>query len=108
MLSVSSNGDLALLKDNVVSSVPFSGGSPRSLVENALDADWSPDGRNLAVVRRLGKMNVLEYPVGRVLYQTPNSLGSPRVSPQGDAVAFFEYDAEKRSVVLVRSAGEKK
>ena len=108
MLSVSSNGDLALLKDNVVSSVPFSGGSPRPLVENALDADWSPDGRSLAVVRRLGTMNVLEYPAGRVLYKSPNDLGSPRVSPKGDAVALFEYDAEKRSVVLIRSGGESK
>jgi len=100
LLSVSSNGDLALLKDNVVSSVPFSGGAPRALVENAQDADWSPDGRSLAVIRRVGNMNVVEYPAGRVIYQTPNGLGSPRVSPKGDAVAVFEYDAEKRSVVV--------
>src|SRR6185312_7979374 len=31
LLSVSVNGDLALLKDGVVSSVPFSGGAPRPL-----------------------------------------------------------------------------
>src|SRR5258705_7714566 len=105
LLSVSSGGDLALLRNGVVSSVPFSGGAPRALVENATDADWSPDGRSLAVVRRIGSMNVLEYPVGRVLYQTPNSLGSPRVSPKGDAVAVFEFDAVKRSVVLLRPTG---
>ena len=108
LLSVSSNGDLALLKDNVVSSVPFSGGAPRALVENAQDADWSPDGRSLAVIRRVGNMNVVEYPAGRVIYQTPNGLGSPRVSPKGDAVAVFEYDAEKRSVVVLRPGQERK
>ena len=108
LLSVSSTGDLALLKDGVVSSVPFSGGSPRPLVENALDADWSPDGRSLAVVRRTGTMTSVEYPAGRVIYHTPNSLGSPRVSPDGDSVAVFEFDAEKRSVVLLRAGQERK
>jgi serine/threonine protein kinase len=108
LLSVSSNGDLALLKDNVVSSVPFSGGAPRPLVENAIDADWAPDGRSLAVVRRAGSMYVVEYPAGRELYKTPNSLGSPRVSPAGDAVAVVEFDAEKRSILLVPTSGPHK
>ena len=43
VLSVSVNGDLALLKDGTISSVPFSGGAPRPLIDNAIDADWSPD-----------------------------------------------------------------
>ncbi len=107
LLSVSTNGDLALLKDSVVSSVPFSGGAPRSLVDHALDADWAPDGRSLAVIRHTGPLYLVEYPAGHTIYQTPNSLGSIRVSPQGDAVAVFEYDAEKRSLVLLRGGGHK-
>jgi serine/threonine protein kinase len=108
LLSVSSAGDLALLRDGVVSSVPFSGGAPRPLVENATDADWSPDGRSLAVIRRTGSTSVLEYPVGQVLYQTTNGLGSLRVSPRGDAVALFEFAAGNRSVVLLKAGAERR
>ena len=106
LLSVSVNGDLALLKDGVVSSVPFSGGAPRPLVDHAIDADWAPDGRSLAVIRRTGSMNVVEYPAGHAIYTTANAIGSPRVSPDGESIAVFEYDAEKRSLILLRKSGQ--
>ena len=109
LLSVSANGDLALLSEgNVLASVPFSGGAPRSLVENVVDADWTPDGRNLAVIRRVGSDNVVEYPAGHAIYKTPNGIGALRVSPKDDAVAVFEYEADKRSLVTLRKNGERK
>src|SRR5262249_11134562 len=65
LLSVSVTGDLALLDDNsVLATVPFSGGAPRAILENVADADWSPDGKSLAVIRRSGSNSVVEYPAG--------------------------------------------
>ncbi|HTB19903.1 MAG TPA: hypothetical protein VK708_17395, partial [Bryobacteraceae bacterium] len=73
--------------------IPLSGGAPREVLENVIDADWSPDGTNLAASRVMGGRNRIEYPLGTVLYESsgrpPMSL---RVSPKGDLLAFFEYD----------------
>jgi len=71
------------------------GGSPRKKLGNVEWADWSPDGKNLAVVRddSQGKF-VLEYPVGNTLYATAGWITHPRVSRQGDRVAFIEHPAE--------------
>jgi eukaryotic-like serine/threonine-protein kinase len=109
LLSVSSSGELALLSaDGVLATVPFSGGAPRALAENVSDADWTPDGKNLAAIRRAGGNYVIEYPIGHAIYQTTNGIGGLRVSPKDDAVAYFEYDADKRSLVLLRRNGERK
>lgn len=35
-------------------------------------------------------------------------MGSPRVSPKDESIAFFEYDADRRSLVLLRKNGERK
>ena len=100
ILSVSSTGELAILLGSSTSGtpgtlarVPLSGGAPREILENVIDADWSPDGNSLAVSHSVGGHNRIEYPIGTILDQ---SVGRPpsnlRVSPQGDSLAFFEYD----------------
>ena len=80
--------------------VPFAGGAARDVAENVLGADWAPDGRSLAVSRieyggaaTPGEATMdqwakrkqrLEFPIGRVLYETASSgLSPPRVSPGG-------------------------
>jgi eukaryotic-like serine/threonine-protein kinase len=109
LLSVSRNGDLALLDDkDVLATVPFSGGAPRPMLEDVADADWTPDGKSVAVIRRAGSKTVVEYPAGNPVYETPNRLGSPRVSPKDDAVALFEYDADTRSLLLIRRNRERR
>ncbi len=100
ILSVSPQSEMALLlgsgEPNTVgtlASVPLSGGAPRDILENVAFGDWRPDGKALAVVRSVEGHHRVEYPIGNVLYQT-ESLRPPlylRVSPQGDAVAFFDY-----------------
>jgi hypothetical protein len=93
LLSVSSSGELALglgASDTGVGSLArltFPGGAPRELVSKVSGADWSPDGRGLAIVR--GR-HTLEFPEGKVLYQSEARIGPPRFSPQGDRIAFFE------------------
>ena len=100
ILSISSTGEMALL---LGSSVPgtlarasLSGGAPRQILENVIDADWPPDGSKLAVSHIAGRHFRIEYPIGTVLHETegrpPQSL---RVSPQGDRLAFFEFDNER-------------
>lgn len=98
LLSISSAGEMAILlgptnngTPGTLARVPLSGGAPREVLENVNDADWSPDGANLAVSRRVGGRNVIEYPIGTVRYQSegraPELL---RISPKGDRIAFFE------------------
>jgi dipeptidyl aminopeptidase/acylaminoacyl peptidase len=38
--------------------------------------------------------NRLEYPVGKVLYETGGWVGHPRVSPKGDMVAFLDHPVQ--------------
>ncbi len=97
ILSISSASEMAILvgttTPGTLARVPLSGGAPREILENVNDADWSPDGNNLAVSHTVGGKNRIEYPIGTVLYE---SVGRPplslRVSPKGDQLAFFEFD----------------
>lgn len=69
---------------------PLGGGVPREILEFVETADWTPDGKDLAIVRFVGGENRLEFPIGKVLYQSPRSLFTPRFSPKGDRIAFYE------------------
>ena len=100
LLSVSSTGELAVLTDaTFIGHRLFRGtlarmrmdGAPRPWLEQVREADWSPDGSTLAVVRDTGVGDELEYPVGTRLHQTRGYLSDVRVSPDGSRVAFFEH-----------------
>ena len=103
LFAVSSQGDLALCiptgrtQHGVIgrlARVPLSGGGPLERAENVSSADWSPDGSELAVVRVENERSQIEYPIGRVLYQSNPSTGymeALRVSPRGDAIAFLDH-----------------
>src|SRR5262249_2601455 len=102
LLAVSSAGEMAvslarhttenLIRDGRLAPVSVGGGvAPRELREDIHWADWSPDGKTLAVVRDVAGRNSLEYPPGKVLYQTVGFISHPRVSPSGDAVAFIDH-----------------
>src|SRR5580658_1262656 len=99
ILSISHAGDMAILlgDDDIgtLARVPFSGGTPREMLENVSGADWSPSGDTLAVVRMIAGKHRLEYPVGTVLYENDARPPLwPRVSADGKLVAFFDFDAE--------------
>ncbi|MGH9440820.1 MAG: protein kinase domain-containing protein [Thermoanaerobaculia bacterium] len=69
----------------------ISGGAPRPVLERVVSADWGPDGQTMAVSRFVGESDVLEYPIGHVLYSTVSWLDSVHVSPDGSRVAFADH-----------------
>ncbi len=100
LLAISSTGEMAvLLRCNsnrfdpvgTLARVPLGGGTPREVMEEAMGADFSPNGANLAVVRYVGGKYRLEYPIGKLLFETAGRIGSPRISPQGDLIAVLEH-----------------
>ena len=101
LLAISSSGEIAVSMDSrpsgvyaqvgTLARVPLNGGSPRAVLENVQWADWSPDGENLAIVRDVNGRNRLEFPIGKVLYETSGWISHPRVSRKGDLVAFADH-----------------
>src|SRR5262249_10005341 len=67
------------------------GGAPKEILEGVTSADWAPDGQTSAVVRSVGVKSRLEFPIGRVLYETAGWVGNPRISPDGTEVAFIDH-----------------
>ncbi len=106
--SISSSGAMAILlggarRPATLAEVPLAGGAPRELLENVMWADWSPDGRGLAVVARgpAGGLR-LEFPIGKVLFEPKGFLGRPRFSPRGDGI-LIGGSFESASLLLVDS-----
>ena len=117
LLSVSAQGELAALFRPVGSTVveaagtlalvPGTGGAPRELSEDIVWADWSATGE-LAVVRYLAGNYQIEYPLGEKLFELNGFINFPRVSPSGDAVAFFSLpvgDVPNELMVVDRKGG---
>ncbi len=101
LLSVSSRGELAVLTgarylrhslfEGTLARMPLEGGAPREILEHVREADWSPDGSDLAVIRDVGGKDRLEFPAGRILCETGGYFSNPRFSRRGDRIAFFEH-----------------
>jgi hypothetical protein len=72
---------------------PLLGGSPREILRDVRSADWSPDGAEFAVVRRVAGFDQLEYPAGKVLDRTPGYFEGVRVSQDGTRVAYVDHPA---------------
>jgi hypothetical protein len=120
LLSVSSTGQLAVLTHAVgsghrlftgtLATLSLGGESPRELENHVREADWAPDGKGLAVIRDTNNVDHLEYPEGTVIAQTSGYFSDVRVSPSGDAVAYFDHPSrfdDRGSVVIVDRAGRK-
>ena len=114
--AISPAGELLLLLDptsldvggslyiGTLAQAQLAGGSPRPLIRDVIWADWKPKAppgaSEMAVVRRAGPRTRLEFPIGKVLYDSPGHIHSPRFSPQGDRLAFFDEPADPASVSL--------
>jgi len=87
LLSVSSSGELAIFQEGTLQRVSLGGGAPRPWLGDVVAADWSPDGKQLAVVKG-GRR--LEFPPGTVLFRSERVLRMVRVSPSGRRLAVSE------------------
>jgi eukaryotic-like serine/threonine-protein kinase len=74
-----------------LATVPISGGAPREMADGVLSADWTADGSEMAVIRQVAGKYRVEFPRGKVIYESIRSLGNLRISPRSDAVAFAEF-----------------
>jgi hypothetical protein len=119
LLAVSSEGELAVLLEaryvwfrlftGTLARMPLSGGAPREVQEGVRQADWSPDGSQLAIIREVGGKDRLEYPIGKVLREVSGYMSDLRVSPGGDRIAYFEHPRkwdDRGSVNVVDLAGK--
>lgn len=121
-LAISPTGELAVSlgrKESVLgvsflgtlARLPLEGQSPRELLTNVGDADWSPDGSELSVVHVVGSRYRLEYPIGNVLYESDGWMSHPRISRDGESVAFVEHPLmgdDRGDVCIVDKNGEKR
>jgi eukaryotic-like serine/threonine-protein kinase len=121
VLAVSPTGELAISTNRhgsegfeysgMLARSPQGGGAPREIVDGVEYADWSPDGQNLAVVRRVAGKERLEYPLDHVLYETPAWASHARVAPDGKLVAFIDHPYsrdDQGAVAVVDASGKKK
>jgi len=103
VLAVSAAGQMAVLRHfslspnrfshrGTLAQVSIGADAPRDLLDNVEAADWTPDGRALAVVHVVAGQSRIEYPLGKVLYETPGWISHLRFSPNGDRLAFIDHN----------------
>jgi eukaryotic-like serine/threonine-protein kinase len=119
LLAVSSTGELAVSLDHsfvgwmgegTLARVPLLGGAPRPVVENVREADWTPDGSSLAIVRQVDGRERLEFPVGKILYETSGYIADIRFSADGQHIAFTDHPVfadNNGDVAIVDRSGRK-
>lgn len=109
--SISGTGQMALrVRENVLAQAALGGGSPREILENVIQAEWSPDNSKMLVVRDIGGKGKIEYPIGKVIYETSEYINDARLSPDGKYIALnihqvFAQDLGK--VMVVDQSGKK-
>jgi Tol biopolymer transport system component len=116
LLALSSSGEMALAleprfvysnyRPGVLAVAPLTGGAARRLLPQVSAADWSPDGRELAVARvdDNGGSRV-EWPQGKLAYHTEGTIAALRVSPEGKRLACIETQASGSRVVVIERGG---
>jgi Tol biopolymer transport system component len=120
LLAISRQGQMAVLIGpkhfahfvffGTLATAPMSGGAPRELLENVTDADFSPDGNEMAVIDTDPKTEKwrLQYPIGKILLSGDNWISNLRISPDGSQVAYFLHPPnsdDRGDVMLIDRSG---
>lgn len=121
LLAVSSKGEMAVLLDchktgpwrtaGTLARVPVAGGAPRQVLENVEYADWAPNGEDLAIAHATPGGYALEFPIGKVFYETAGWVSNIRFSPKGDLIAFLDHPLpqdDRGGVAVIDLAGKKR
>jgi Tol biopolymer transport system component len=97
--------------------VPVVGGEPRKILDDVQVADWSPDGREIAFVRRrqegdkvvsgLGIVGANGDGVREIAREENQAIVAPRWSPDGRTIAVINRGAENtaNTILLLSSDG---
>ncbi|MBV8865869.1 MAG: winged helix-turn-helix domain-containing protein, partial [Acidobacteriaceae bacterium] len=97
LAAASNQGDLAIWSKcstkpgSQLSRSSLTGRVGEVMAENASVADWSSDGRQLAIVRKVGSESLIEFPAGKVIFRSQGWIDSVRVSRRGTEIAFLEH-----------------
>jgi hypothetical protein len=124
LVSVSSVGELLVIQNfqavgpgyaraGTLARLPVGGGAPRPVLDSVQYADWAPDGKDFTLVRFVPASHVyrLEYPVGKVLYETAGWISHPRFSRDGKRIAFLDHPVfgdDQGAVAVVDLEGHRK
>ncbi len=120
LLGISRNNELALVLrgehgsrldfvNGTLARAPLAGGAPREIEQDVRWADWDPRGQ-LAVVHHVNARTRLEFPIGKVLYETSGDINYIRFSPDGQKIAFLDHPAlydDRGFVAVVDLSGHK-
>jgi serine/threonine protein kinase/Tol biopolymer transport system component len=120
LLAISPSGEMAIAVDcrsnhpgvcrGTLARAALTGGAPRDVAEGIQDADWAPSGDDLLVVRDAAGTSRIEYPIGKLLYETTGHVSYARLSPKGDHVAFLDHPFpadDSGTVAVIDLAGKK-
>ncbi|HEV8266587.1 MAG TPA: protein kinase [Thermoanaerobaculia bacterium] len=120
VLSVSRAGELLVSKgrrflqlwqeSGTLARLPLEGGETRDVLDDVSEADFDPEGKNPAVVHLVSGKCRLEYPPGKVLYETAGFVSQPRFSPDGKLIAFLDHPTagdDAGAAAVVDLAGKK-
>jgi len=103
VLAVSPAGQMAVLRHFSVSAnhfthrgtlaqVSIGADAPRDLLDNVEGADWAPGGEAVAAIHVVNGQSRVEYPIGKVLYETAGWVSHLHFSPKGDRLAFIDHN----------------
>jgi serine/threonine protein kinase/Tol biopolymer transport system component len=101
LLAISPSGEMAIAVDcrsnhpgvcrGTLARAALTGGAPRDVAEGIQDADFGSSADSLLVVRDVAGKSRIEFPLGKVLYETTGHVSYARISPRGDRVAFLDH-----------------
>jgi eukaryotic-like serine/threonine-protein kinase len=119
VLGIADNGDMAVilkrrflatwLQRGTLARLPLEGGAARPILEDVYEADITRDGKEFAVVRQDRGKQRLEFPIGKVLFETSGWITDVRISPDGKRVAFMDHSVlpdDRGAVALVDTQGD--
>jgi eukaryotic-like serine/threonine-protein kinase len=120
LLGISPTGEMAIAVDcrsnhpgvcaGTLARAALTGGAPRDVADGIQEVDWASDGSSMLVVRDAGGKSRIEFPMGKVLYETAGHVSYARLSPKGDRIAFLDHAFpldDAGTVAVIDLAGKK-
>ncbi|MEJ2368785.1 MAG: hypothetical protein P8Z49_10675, partial [Acidobacteriota bacterium] len=99
-LDVSTNPWVA--SSHTLARVPLSGGKPRRILQDVKSADYAPGTTSLAVSHLINQTCRIEYPIGKVIYESKGEITNLRFSPDRAKLAFVENVVQNAAIVTGR------